>query len=194
MSGRITGATTTKGNSVAVATIVNQATAPKELKITIKDGRAVPEEGAEALTPHAKVPIFTGVTNMSETLGTGVTHTTKFESFANFRDYFAAVSIGVSHVVIQTDNTDNFNHSLIIEERDPTGKINEVEVDLTKYRQPSGLGWSNQVRVPLNQVFSPVSALRLSTLEAHSEVTMRFEIASWNKAQNMVALNSDAIN
>lgn len=177
----------TSGTNQAIQTVavINELGADKELVFTVKNS------SAEAAVNNVK--LFSPLSVDTNATGGTTFSSGEFASFAEMQKLFGFIATNVSDVIIQTNDTDNFVGSLNVSEKDPTGFVSTVKVDLSKYRQVTGGGYGETIKVPLNVVLWPGLSMNLSQLAPNSSVTFRFKVHGWNKVQELVALKSNVL-
>lgn len=123
--------------------------------------------------------------------------TTGFSSYSELMAYFQKISTNCYGVIIQTTDTDNYQDNILkISERDPSGRVTDINIDLSDYRVNNGTSFSDKIvleQSDFNQVFWPGSEIVLATLKPGTSMTFTFKLQGWNKVQELSAVRPNVI-
>ena len=123
--------------------------------------------------------------------------TTGFASYGELMAYYQKISTNCTGIIIQTSDTDNYESNIIkVSERDPSGRVTDINIDLSDYRVSNGNGFSDKIVLEssdFNQIFWPGCEITLGSLKPGTSMTLTFKLQGWNKVQELSAVKPNVI-
>jgi|GEM_PF-6590265 len=125
----------------------------------------------------------------NKTLGTGITYSGDFASYADFIDYFTHVPMLISYIRVQTSNTANYSSRLTIQENKPNLRSPQYkDLQMTNYRISTGNGYSDTLTITNDikgTTIWPNFSMVFKGLLKNSSISFYIGISSWARTYAM---------
>lgn len=190
---------TPNGGAINTAQVANSLIGQNKVEFGIANNNSAKDLGATYLFHGADKTdaqlILPTPSGEGATIGAFLA-TGEFATYVAMQKVFQKLVTQLGTITMRTDNTDNWSSKLVFEEMLPTGKVNSVSINLSKYATNTGTGYSNTLVIPasdLTQIKWPGLAIKISNIVADSKIEFEFECHGVNKAFNLVSLDANKL-